>query len=178
MSYLNNDEQKTAQHLEMLWRDARDEIKMRIQQRDKFSIQLVLALSTIVAVSFSRKEFWWILILVPLVSTYFTMLILYSYKIHAILVKYIQEELEPKLSKFYRISQENEWETYYKKNAVPGIRQYFFLISMWVINASVLIYLWVNELQQFGFKTIFVVIFLIITLLYLFAMFFVTIRFH
>jgi hypothetical protein len=47
--------QRATAHLEKLRDDARDEIKRRIEQRDKCSIQLTIALGAIVAVAFSKN---------------------------------------------------------------------------------------------------------------------------
>jgi hypothetical protein len=44
-------------HLEKIRDDIRDEIKRRIDQRDKYSIQLTVVLSAIVGVSFSKPGF-------------------------------------------------------------------------------------------------------------------------
>jgi hypothetical protein len=54
--------QEAIKHLEALREDARDEIKRRIEQRDKYSIQLTIALAAIVAVSFSYPHFGKVLI--------------------------------------------------------------------------------------------------------------------
>jgi hypothetical protein len=66
-------------HLEALRSDVRDEIKRRIEQRDRYSIQLTLAMGAIVAFAFSKDGFRMALVAAPLVSIYFTVLVLYSH---------------------------------------------------------------------------------------------------
>jgi hypothetical protein len=129
-------------HLEKVREDIRDEIKKRIEQRDKYSIQLTIALSAIIALAFSKPDYSGVLIVAPLVSIYFTILIMYSYKIHRAAARYLREKIEPELAFLCGTEVSMEWETYYKKNNVPGIRHWFFLLMMIVITAISLTYLW------------------------------------
>jgi len=96
-------------HLEALRQEARDEIKSRIEQRDKYSIQLTIALGEIIAVSFSQDDLRRVLMAAPLVSLYFVVLILYSYRVHEVLALYLKEKLEPALSQRIGTSIELEW---------------------------------------------------------------------
>ena len=128
-------------HLETLRADARDEIKRRIEQRDKFSIQLTVSLGAIVAVSFSRRELGGVIIAAPLVSIYFTVLILYSYRIHGVLASYLRHGLEPAIATTAGTDPMLEWEQFYSHNAVPGIRKSFFITSLWVVTVSSIAYL-------------------------------------
>lgn len=139
-------------HLEKLRQDIRDEIKRRIEQRDKYSIQLSIALGAIVAVAFSATGFRKVLIAAPLVSVYFTVLILYSYRIHKVATAYLRDVIEPELAQRYGISHDIEWETYYNKKEVPGIRRSFFIVSLWVVTFFSLLYLWLAE--RAGFEPI------------------------
>jgi hypothetical protein len=132
-----------AAHLETLRSDARDEIKRRIEQRDKFSIQLTISLGAILAVAFSKPELSRVLVAAPLVSIYFTVLILYSYRIHKVLTKYLREKLEPELASVLGSDIDLELETYYsKQKAVAGIRKTFFLGALWVVTLFSLAYLY------------------------------------
>lgn len=150
----------TIAHLEVIRQDIRDEIKRRIEQRDKFSIQLTFSLGAIVAVSFSTTGFGKVLIAAPLVSIYFTMLIIYSYRLHDLLAAYLREEIEPKLARLCGTSLEIEWETYYKdkKHEKPGMRRAFFLFALWVVCIGSLVYLWLAERDQPGFKVVLIVV--------------------
>ena len=135
-------------HLERLLQDARDEIKRRIEQRDKYSIQLTIALGVLVAVSFSSTsspDLRMVLIAIPLVSLYFTTLILYSYRVHQVLAKYLSDKIEPKLAEGYKVDLDMEWENYYKEQEVPGIRRWFFMAALWVVTILSLVYLWFNN---------------------------------
>jgi hypothetical protein len=149
-------EEKATAHLETLRQDVRDEVKKRIEQRDKYSIQLSLALAALVAVSFSTTGLRAVLIAAPLVSIYFTVLILYSYRVHHVLARYLRKEIEPELARLYGTPLAKEWETYYcwedydkkKKREVPGIRKRFFLVALWVVSTLSLSYLWLAQRNQ------------------------------
>jgi FtsH-binding integral membrane protein len=132
-------------HLEVLRKDTRDEIKRRIEQRDKYSIQMTIALGALIAVSFSSTnspDLRMVLIAVPLVSLYFTVLILYSYRVHKVLATYLKDKIEPKLAEGYSIDLGLEWENYYKDHEVQGIRRWFFLVTLWAVTGLSLGYLW------------------------------------
>lgn len=139
------DPPSTLAHLEILRADVRDEIKRRIEQRDKFSIQLTIALAAILAVAFSRPELTRVLIAAPLVSIYFTVLILYSYRVHGVLTTYLRGTLEPQIASTLGSAVDIELETYYAQHAVPGIRKTFFLAALWVVTISSLAYLFLTE---------------------------------
>ena len=141
-------------HLEVLREDARDEIKRRIEQRDKYSIQLTIALGAIIAISFSDPTFGKVLVVAPLVSICFTVLILYSYRIHNVLAKYLREKIEPKLAELCKTSPDLEWEVFYSTQQTPGIRHNFFLTSLWIVCITSLLYLWVTERGEADFRMV------------------------
>lgn len=150
--------QRAIVHLEKLRDDARDEIKRRIEQRDKYSIQLTIALGAIVAVAFS-KNLDKALLAAPLVSIYFTVLILYSYRVHRILARYLRDEIEPELADFYGVPKIKEWETYYqnkdnshKHKVVPGIRLSFFILMLWIVCLGSPSYILIRQWDQDGWK--------------------------
>jgi len=143
-------EDKAIEHLERIRQDIRDEIKRRIEQRDKYSIQLTIALGAIIAISLPPDGFKGALIAAPLVSIYFTMLILYSYRIHRILSSYLRNEIEPELARLCGVSPQKEWEIYYESKAVPGLRKNFFMLALWVVCVLSLTYLWFTQRDQFG----------------------------
>ena len=143
---------KAIAHLESIRHDIRDEIKRRIEQRDKYSIQLTIALGAIVALSFSTTGFRIAIVAAPLVSIYFTVLILYSYRIHRILAHYLRDNIEPTLARLCGTPPEIEWETYYAAHAVPGIRRRFFLFALWVVSLGSAGYLWIAGREQSDFE--------------------------
>jgi len=143
-------------HWEEIRRDVRDEIKRRIEQRDKYSIQLIIALGAIISIAFIKSEFREVLIAAPFVSIYFTVLILYSYRIHKVLAKYFREVVGPALANLYGTPKELEWGLWYSKHEVSGIRRWFFLGTMWIIAALSLLYLWLSQPQE-PFRTILIV---------------------
>ena len=144
-------EEKAIEHLEAIRQDVRDEIKRRIEQRDKYSIQMTMALGAIVALSFPT-DFGKALMAAPLITIYFTVLVLYSYRIHGLLVLYLREEIEPELARLCGTSREKEWETWYKAHAVPGIRRAFFLCTLWLVCIASPAYLWMAETEQTEFR--------------------------
>lgn len=148
------DKEIAIKHLEVLREDARDEIKRRIEQRDKYSIQLTIALGAIIAISFSYPDFGKVLIVAPLVSIYFTVLILYSYRIHKVLAKYLHEKIEPKLAELCETSPDLEWEKFYSTLETPGIRRKFFLTSLWIVCITSLLYLCVTERGEADFRMV------------------------
>lgn len=156
------DEERAIAHLETIRQDIRDETKRRIEQRDKYSIQLTIALGALVAVSFSTTGLRMVLIAAPLVSIYFTVLILYSYQVHRILAKYLRCKIEPELARLCGTPPEKEWETYYKSQDVPGIRRRFFLVALWVVSALSLIYLWMTD----SYRTDFTILLIVATVVY------------
>jgi hypothetical protein len=132
-------------HIEALRSDIREEIRKRIEQRDRYAMQMIVALGAIIAIAFSRTEMNRVLIVAPLVTIYFTVLILYSYHLHRLLARYLREEIEPRLADICGTPLEVEWEVYYRKHAVPGIRQSFFLWVTWIVCTLVPFYLMVSE---------------------------------
>ncbi len=137
-------------HLESLRSDAREEIVKRIEQRDKYSVQLTIALTAIVGIAFSRPELTMVLIAAPLSAVYFTVLILYSYRIHGIRAMYIKTQIEPQLADLTGLTAETEWEIFYASRLVPGIRRRFFILALWIVlfvTLAYLAYFWAFEEQ-------------------------------
>ena len=139
-------------HLEKIRDDTRDEIKKRIRQRDIYSIQLTIALATILGISHYNSD---VIILVPLVSIYFTVLILYSYVIHNHLTTYLRTKIEPKFSNLLSLPVNIEIETYMKNEHKTGVRKYFFIIVLVTITIIVALFYIINwEIYHNPFKII------------------------
>ena len=85
------------------------------------------------AVAFGATGFDKVLIAAPLISIYFTVLIFYSYRVHNVLALYLRDELEPALADRCGTPPDLEWERFYRGQAVPGIRETFFLVALWVV---------------------------------------------
>jgi hypothetical protein len=51
-----------------------------------------------------------------------------------LLAKYLRETIEPAIAAVAGTSEENEWEAYYKRHKVPGIRRTFFLYAQWGVT--------------------------------------------
>jgi hypothetical protein len=123
-------------HLQQLQLDVRGEVKQRIDQRDKYSIQLTLGLAAIYAFAFSEHGTVRLLFAAPIASLYYTVLILYSYAIHDLLARYLREQIEPAIADATGAGIEREWETWYLQQARSGIRRTFFLWAHWVVTAG------------------------------------------
>lgn len=168
--------EQTIQHFQSLRQDIREEMKYRIQQRDTYSIQMTVALGALVGIAATSiavqaqsnsatsivNLVYRVLVAAPLISIYFTTLILYSYRIHRLLSKYLREVIEPELSRLCGVPLEIEWENWYTKNAVPGIRKSFFLGSLWTICILSPLYVAFSE----GLQGTFLLPLGIITLIY------------
>lgn len=79
----------------------------------------------------------------------FTVLILYSYRIHAVLAGYLFEHVEPELQRLSGTSVPG-WETYYlwNRKQVPGIRRWFFVVSLWVVTGVSLAFVYPTAVRQ------------------------------
>ncbi|MBI5294908.1 MAG: hypothetical protein HY869_05490 [Chloroflexi bacterium] len=157
--------ERSSQHFQALRQDIREEMKYRIQQRDAYSIQMTLALGALVGVAATSVATqtqstnvtsiinlaYRALIAAPLISIYYTTLILYSYRIHRLLSKYLRDVIEPELSRLYEVPIDVEWENWYSKNAVPGIRRSFFLGSLWATCILSPLYVGFSEQWQGSF---------------------------
>jgi len=85
------------------------------------------------------------MIAAPLVSIYFTVLILYSYRIHSVLAAYLRHRLEPAIAAAAGSDPMLEWEQFYSQNAVPGIRKTFFITGLWVVTVTTAGYLFTSS---------------------------------
>ncbi len=159
--------------------DIRGEIKTRIQQRDAYSIQLIVGLGVIFGAAFAQHGLERVLVAAPLLAMYFAMLILYSYRIHDVLVRYLRDEVEPFIAKVVtattvatdesaRWTEHLEWENWYasKGRLRPGLRRRFFYWVAWLTTVGALAYLWVIERTDVTFQ----VVLAITTIAYLIAL--------
>jgi hypothetical protein len=160
-------------HFEYINTDIRDEIKRRIDQRDKYSVQMTIVLSAVLAIAFSERGFQKALIAAPLASIYFTVLILYSYRVHGLLAKYLRERIEPQLAQITRSEVKLYWENYYKDNAIPGIRKRFFMSALWVITLFTLLVLYATQWEDEDFQLVLVAV----TVIYVVSCAVITFRF-
>ncbi len=145
-------------HLESLREDVRDEVKRRIQQRDQYSMQLTVALGAVAVGAFSAKGTHMLFLVAPLVSIYFTSLILFSYRIHDVLAIYLRDEIEPQFVSLTGVATAKEWETWYKKSDLKvGIRRTFFVVQMWVVIAFSLGYVGYKECGETRFRCVLIV---------------------
>ena len=138
----------------------RGEIQMRISQRDTFAIQFVVAIGAIFTLGFLDFKYSPILFfLLPLVTIFYSLQILYSYTIHDRCHRFLCEEIEPELGKLlgYEEFERNRimWESYChidsKQKAIktPGIRKGFFeKISLFMPLISSLLFGFVGAAKE------------------------------
>ena len=165
-----NKQERAFQHLHNIRNDIRDEIKQRIRQRDQYSNQLIISLGILLSFAASSKidsissdqlasNFHRVSLIAPLVSIYYTVLILYSYRVHKTLAKYLRKVIEtktPTLIEYeeFKWKKSDELENFYNKNSVPGIRKKFFLSSLWIISILSPIYVGFIENWTGSFITV------------------------
>ena len=126
------------EHLDNVRQDLRDELKMRITQRDNFAIQYIIVIggSSLGAVNYT----YFIFLLLPFISIYFTIQILYSYHIHDMICYFLRERIEKRISELTKGCILNEWENFTSNNrkisshTALGIRRNFFVYCMWFVT--------------------------------------------
>ncbi|RED58094.1 hypothetical protein [Cohnella lupini] len=151
---LQSDDNKRISHYESIRQDIREEIKLRIRQRDKFAAQMVALLTLIFAFSFTERSGALALAVAPFPSVFYTWMILHSYRKQDWLNRYMREVVEPELTRLCRLDPAREWETYHHAaRGRSGTRRSFFLWAMWVVNAGSMTYLWFQA--ETGFRPVF-----------------------
>ncbi len=150
---LQSDDNKRISHYEGVKQDIREEIKLRIRQRDKFAVQLVFLLTLIIVFALAEGGDSLALAATPLPSVFYTWMILHSYRKQEWLARYLREVVEPELTRLCQVDPTRELETYRHAAKGPGTRKVFFLWAMWVINAGAMTYLWFQA--ESGFRPTF-----------------------
>ncbi len=135
------------------YEDLRGEIKQRIEQRDKYSTQMLIAIAGILSfglIGMSDARGYAVLIAPPVALAY-TALIQYSYRIHAVLTTYLRNQVAAKTRSLcsdpgatnddpaeWEVSRWDQvpvhglnWETYCAVQKIIGVRQAVFLPIMW-----------------------------------------------
>lgn len=130
-------EENRIEYLISLQADLRGEVKQRISQRDGFATQFLIACGTVITISFLDFPYAAFLIwLMPLVTIFYSLQILYSYIIHDNVTRFLRKHVEPELSRLLEIKQAHRhnyfWETRCSFDRelsnikYPGIRKSFF----------------------------------------------------
>jgi len=96
-------------HLENTRAQVREELLVRMKQRDTYSVEMIVILGGLVGLTYAIKDQAYnhiiiplILIITPAMAIYFTKLIMYSYEVSIALGKYMKEVIEPEFAvKFY-----------------------------------------------------------------------------
>jgi hypothetical protein len=143
-------EEKQLSRLRELYADVRDELKQRIQQRDKYAFQVTIAIGAIMGFGLKEGQHR-VLIAAPLVSLYFTVLILYSYLIHSNLTRYLREHIEPEIARLCGHRKEIEFESWCSENRTSSIRRWFFLGAMWSTVVLCMCYAWWGDANNPSF---------------------------
>jgi len=109
-------------------------------------MQLTVALGATVVGAFSANGTYRLFTLAPLVAIYFTALILFSYRIHDVLAKYLREQIEPEFEKACGVPKAMEWESWYKASDLKvGIRREFFVWEMWAVTLLSMAFVWYKD---------------------------------
>jgi hypothetical protein len=175
-------------HFEALRQDARNEIIERIKERRSYSIQLGIALG---AILFALKEQAFmpqLLFITPVVSFYFTLQILSSYRVHNLRSFYLCKYIEPNLKRLCKNDEATdppvpEWEIFYRgldpvyrENWFARLekkREYFYKILHTLIVLFSLVWLWGYLWLPLGIApqqpnaTLYKVILIFLTIIYL-----------
>lgn len=124
-----------------VWKDCRSEIEMRIKQRDNFAMQFIIAVGVVLSAGLQNIPNSHFLIpwLMPLMSLYYSLQILYSYVMHDRLHDYVAYVIEPRIKHQSALGEDVRlWERECDERAIrshqntPGIRRSFFEAVPWL----------------------------------------------
>ena len=148
-------EEMRLEHLLSVQEDLRGEVKQRVAQRDGFATQFIIACGTVITISLLDFAYSFFLIwFIPIVTIFYSVLILYSYTIHDNITSFLRKHIEPEISRLLKISHPHRqnflWETRcaydrtMEKTKFPGIRKGFFekiIFCAPIISAAIFILL-------------------------------------
>lgn len=146
---LQSEDDKKISHYEKVREDIRGEIKLRIRMRGRFATYMVTLLALLCAVAFADDGYRQVLLVAPFLSVFFTTQILYSYRKHETLARYLRDVIEPALAKLHRIDPTREWHAYGHKTARSGFHRNFLLWAMWIVCAGLMTLLWFQSASDF-----------------------------
>ncbi|MBL4660668.1 MAG: hypothetical protein JKY19_09945 [Alcanivoracaceae bacterium] len=142
--------------LEALWNESRDEIKQRILQRDNYFIRLAITLGAILIGSLKYQS---IMFLLPIITLYFTILMVHSYQIHQALAKYMRDELEVKIKSLLNSDGKNtylEFEEMFYSVSLVGVRSW---LSIWLPHVASIITILITSIVDVEMSGIILMIF-------------------
>ncbi len=136
--------EREIDHLLQTHSEVRGEITQRIAQRDTFAIQFIVSIGAVFSLGFLDFSFSPLLfLLLPPLTIFYSIQILYSYTIHDRCHKFLVEEIEPRLAELLEYSGHDKrrymWETYSAVKSkeiatkAPGIRKNFFIYTSYVM---------------------------------------------
>lgn len=139
----DNDAQK-FQYLLMAYDELRDELKMRIQQRDNLAIQFIVIVGVLSGIAFTDYPYaYFTILIIPLMTLFFSIQIFSSYEVHDRLVKFIREHIEVELGHVLNVDDKELynffWEQYCKQDRIihnvkmPGGRKVFFQMLLKIV---------------------------------------------
>lgn len=150
MTAARNDTKKDQQieHLERSRAYVREELMLRMKQRDSYAIQMMIAFGGLIGLYYafehSSISIPLVLIAAPLISIYFTKLIMYSYNVSNHLGRFMREKIEHRLAILTGFTEDVvEWEQYRKKHLAEitgGVRRWFFLLVNLTICVLIALY--------------------------------------
>lgn len=109
-------QEKEYEYLMQIYLDLRDEIKMRIAQRNNFALQFIITIGALLGFGFSENKYsGYCLLAIPLTSIYFFVQVFNSYAIHDLLAKFIRENIEVKIAYIMNISSNHMHEYFWER---------------------------------------------------------------
>lgn len=141
---IKDNKSEMFQYLLMAYDELRDELKMRIQQRDNLAIQFIVIVGVLSGIAFTDYSYaYFSILIIPLMTLFFSIQIFSSYEVHDRLVKFICEHIEVELGRVLEVNERKLynyfWEQYCKKDRemhnvkMPGGRKGFFQILLMII---------------------------------------------
>jgi len=114
------------------YEELRNELKQRIEQRDNFSVQFVVACCAVLALTVSIQN-GYLVALLPVITVFFATQIFESYRVHERLVEFIRDTIEKKICELVSDDmQDCLWETHCKHireltldNSMGGRKRFF-----------------------------------------------------
>jgi len=128
--------------LEALWKEARDEVRQRISQRDSFFIRMYISFAAILVATIKNDL---VLIFLPFVALYFSILISHSYQIHEALASYMRNDLEVKIKALLYAAKETphvEYEEMFEKKKLVSVRAWLYDGVTYFISATTVLLAW------------------------------------
>lgn len=141
------------ERLKALWEESREEIRQRINQRDKYVVQMMIGFVGVIGASrFIDVSSLWVLSPLPLF--YYSLMTYHSYLIHKQLARYLSDNLEPKIKDIVRLKEFDymEYENFFLTEKSVGVRCWIFRMIPIFVSVFIFIFLLGYSLDQYSFN--------------------------